>query len=244
MKSLLIKEIRGFFNSLTGYLVVIVFLLLNSLFLWILPGNFNILDGGYASLDNLFLLSPWVFLFLIPAITMRLFADEKRGGTMEFLLTKPITDLQIILAKYLAGLLLVILSVIPTLVFYYTVHELGNPVGNIDQGGTIGSYLGLVFLGGAYVAIGLFASSVTENQIISFILAAILSFFFFLGFDQIAGLEIFGNWDLVILGLGINEHYVSMSKGVLDTRDMIYFITLIMAFLLGTRLVLQSRKWE
>lgn len=244
MKSLLIKEIRGFFNSLTGYLVVIVFLLLNSLFLWILPGNFNILDGGYASLDNLFLLSPWVFLFLIPAITMRLFADEKRGGTMEFLLTKPITDLQIILAKYLAGLLLVILSVIPTLVFYYTVHELGNPVGNIDQGGTIGSYLGLVFLGGAYVAIGLFASSVTENQIISFILAAILSFFFFLGFDQIAGLEIFGNWDLIILGLGINEHYVSMSKGVLDTRDMIYFITLIMAFLLGTRLVLQSRKWE
>lgn len=244
MKSLLLKEIRTFFNSITGYLVICVFLLLNGVFLWLFPGSFNLLDGGYANIDGLFMLGPWVFTFLIPAITMRMFADEKRGGTMELLLTKPITDLQIVLAKFIAGFILVLFSLLPTLIYFYSIYQLGNPVGSIDTGGTMGSYIGLLFLGASYVSIGVFASSLTDNQIISFILATVLSFFIYFGFDQIAGFDIFGAADLFILNLGINEHYTSMSRGVIDSRDVLYFLSLITIFTMATRLVIQSRKWE
>jgi ABC-2 type transport system permease protein len=243
MISLLFKEINSFFSSITGYLVIITFLLINSSFLWLFKGDFNLLDSGYASIDGLFLIAPWVFMFLIPAITMRLFADEKRLGTLELLLTKPLTELQIILSKYLAGLLLVIFSLIPTLLYFYTIYQLGNPVGNIDVGGTVGSYIGLLFLGASYTAIGLFASALTDNQVVSFIIGLALCFFFYFGFDQIAASQIFSGLDLFIYNLGINEHYVSMSRGVLDSRDVIYFISLTGLFILATRLILQSRNW-
>lgn len=244
MISLFSKEIRAFFNSITGYLVICVFLILNSLFLWIVPDNFNLLDSGYASIDGLFFISPWVFMFLIPAITMRMFADEKKVGTMEFLLTKPLTEIQIIGAKFLAALALVLFSLLPTLIYYYSISQLGDPVGNIDSGATMGSYFGLFFLGGAYVAIGLFASALTDNPIVSFITAALFSFIFFFGFDQFAELDIFGDLDLLIYSLGINEHYLSISRGVVDSRDLIYFIGLILLFGAMGRLVLQSRKWD
>ncbi len=243
MISLLFKEINSFFSSITGYLVIITFLLINSSFLWLFKGDFNLLDSGYASIDGLFLIAPWVFMFLIPAITMRLFADEKRLGTLELLLTKPLSELQIILSKYLAGLLLVIFSLIPTLLYFYTIYQLGNPVGNIDVGGTVGSYIGLLFLGASYTAIGLFASALTDNQVVSFIIGLALCFFFYFGFDQIAASQIFSGLDLFIYNLGINEHYVSMSRGVLDSRDVIYFISLTGLFILATRLILQSRNW-
>ena len=243
MTSLLWKEINGFFSSITGYLVIIVFLLINSSFLWLFSGNFNLLDAGYASIDGLFLLAPWVFMFLIPAITMRLFADEKRLGTLELILTKPLTDLQIIFSKFLAGIILVIFALFPTLLYFYTMYQLGNPLGNIDTGGTMGSYIGLLFLAASYTAIGLFASATTDNQIVSFIIALALCFFFYFGFDQIAGSGMVGGLELIIYNLGINEHYVSMSRGVIDSRDVIYFLTLIGVFVFATRLVLQSRKW-
>ncbi len=244
MISLFKKEIRAFFNSVTGYLVISVFLALNSLFLWILPDNFNLMDSNYASIENLFIISPWVFLFLIPAITMRMFADEKRTGTMEFLLTKPLTEIQIIVAKYIAALSLVLFSLLPTLLYFYSIYELGNPSGNIDAGATVGSYIGLFLLGGAYVAVGLFASALTDNPIISFILAALLSFFLYMGLDQLAGLNIFGDADLMILNLGINEHYLSISRGVIDSRDVLYFVGLVVLFGAMARLTLQSRKWD
>lgn len=243
MIALINKEIRSFFNSITGYLVVAVYLLINSFILWLFPNNFNLIDWGYASLESLFILSPWVFMFLIPALTMRMFADEKRAGTMEILLTRPLTDLQIVWAKIIAGVLLVLISLIPTLVYYYSVYQLGNPVGNIDQGGTIGSYIGLLFLGSGFVSIGVFASSLTDNQIVSFLLGFFLCLFFYAGFDEIAGLELFGAADLVILNLGINEHYNSLSRGVIDSRDVLYFAGFITVFAFATRLVLQSRKW-
>ncbi|WP_170266462.1 gliding motility-associated ABC transporter substrate-binding protein GldG [Phaeocystidibacter luteus] len=242
--SLFSKEIRSFFNSIIGYLVIIVFLAFNSLFLWIIEGNFNLLDSGYASIDGLFSISPWVFMFLIPAITMRMFADEKKTGTMEFLLTKPLTELQIIAAKYFAALSLVLFSLLPTILYYFTIHQLGDPVGNIDSGAAMGSYIGLFFLGAAYVAIGLFASSTTDNQIASFILGALLSFIFYFGFDQIAELDFFGDADLLIYNLGINEHYLSISRGVVDSRDVLYFVGLIIFFGAMARLVIQSRKWD
>ncbi len=243
MIALIQKEIRSFFGSIIGYLVILVYLLINGVFLWLFPGNFNILDGGYASLGNLFTISPWVFLFLIPALSMRLFADEKKAGTMEILFTKPLSDLQIILAKYSAGLLLLLVALIPTLVYYYSVYQLGAPPGNLDSGGTFGSYIGLLFLGGAFLSIGLFSSALTDNQIVAFLLAMFLCFFVFYGFDQIAGFELFGSADLLILKLGINEHYVSMSRGVIDSRDLLYFISVIALFIGATRLVIQSRKW-
>lgn len=243
MWALTIKELRGFFGNLTGYVVIAAYLLINSCVLWLLPGTFNILEGGYASIDNLFIISPWVFMFLIPALTMRLFSDEKKAGTMELLFTKPITDIQIVWAKYLAGLVLVIFSVLPTLVYYISVYQLGNPVGNIDSGGSLGSYIGLLLLGSSYVALGVFSSSLTDNQIISFLLAVVLCFVFYLGFEQIAGLLPTSGFNLLILNLGINEHYNSLSRGVIDSRDVLYFISLIVLFTLATRLVLQSRKW-
>jgi len=244
MISLLWKEINSFFSSITGYLVIIIFLLINSAFLWLFSGSFNLIDGGYASIDSLFLLAPWVFMFLIPAVTMRLFADEKRSGTLELILTKPLTELQIIFSKFLAGFILVIFALLPTLIYFYSMYQLGNPVGNIDTGGTIGSYIGLLFLAASYTAIGLFASSLTENQIVSFIIALALSFFFYFGFDQIAATGFLGGLELLIYNFGINEHYVSMSRGVIDSRDVIYFLTLIGVFVYATRLVLQSRKWS
>mgnify|MGYP000383299341 CR=1 FL=1 len=243
MFALIQKEIRAFFGSIIGYLVVMVYLLINSVFLWLFPGSFNLLDGGYASLGYLFTISPWVFLFLIPALSMRLFADEKKAGTMELLLTKPLSDLQIVLAKYSAGLLLLLVALLPTLIYYYTVYQLGNPLGNIDSGATFGSYVGLLFLGAAFLSIGLFASALTDNQIVAFLLAMFLCFFIFYGFDQIAGFELFGSLDLFILKLGINEHYISMSRGVIDSRDVLYFLSLIATFVAATRLVIQSRKW-
>lgn len=239
----MLKEIRSFLNSITGYLVITVYLLINSVFLWLFSGNFNLLEGSYASIDSLFLISPWVFMFLIPAITMRMFADEKKAGTMELLLTRPLTDMQIVWSKFSAGFILVLFSLIPTLIYYFSIYQLGNPVGNLDSGGTFGSYIGLLFLGSSYVAIGVFSSSLTDNQIISFLISLFLCFVFYTGFNEVAGLPVFENADLFILNLGISEHYTSMSRGVVDSRDVLYFVGLIVTFALATRLVLQSRKW-
>jgi len=243
MFTLLRKEVSSFLNSLIGYSVIIVFLLINGLFLWIFPMQFNIPDYGFASIDNLFLLAPWVFLFLIPAITMRSFAEEQRSGTMELLLTKPLTDLEIIMAKYLAGVVLVLLSLLPTLVYFFSVYRLGQPVGNIDLGGTWGSYLGLLFLGAGFTAIGIFTSSISGNQIISFLIAVFLCGFIYIGFEFIYGLSLFGKIDLFIQQLGISAHYTSMSRGVIDTRDVIYFLSLIAVFVMLTRFNLERRKW-
>jgi ABC-2 type transport system permease protein len=243
MLHLLKKEISSFFNSLIGYIVIAVFLLSTALFIWIFPGEFNILENGYATLDPLFTLAPWVFLFLLPAITMRLFADEKKSGTIELLFTKPFTDIQIILAKYFSGLLLGLFSLIPTFIYFLSVYLLGSEVGNMDMGGTWGSYIGLFFLAAIYVAIGLFASSLTENQIIAFLFAVILSFFFYIGFESISSISFLEPISEFILNMGINEHYKSMSRGVIDFRDMVYFISVIAFFLFSTKTVLESRKW-
>jgi ABC-2 type transport system permease protein len=243
MIALLRKEISSFLSSLIGYSVITVFLLAMGLFLWVFPGNFNILDAGFASLETLFVFAPWVFMFLIPAITMRSFAEEQRTGTIELLLTRPISEWQIVFAKYLAGLLLVIIALAPTVVYYFSLQSLGNPPGNVDSGGTWGSYIGLLFLGGAFVSIGMFASSLSDNQIVSFILAFFLCFFCYAGFDSLARLEFFNSVDDIIFSLGINEHFESMSRGVIDSRDVIYFASFTLFFLALTRFKLLSRTW-
>jgi ABC-2 type transport system permease protein len=243
MFALLQKEIGSFLSSLTGYIVITVFLLINGLFLWVFQGEFNILDLGYANINGLFMIAPFVFLFLIPAITMRSFSEEKRTGTIELLLTKPLTELEVVLAKFFAGFILVVFSLLPTLVYFFSVYHLGLQKGNLDTGGMWGSYIGLLFLGGSFVSIGMFASTLTDNQIVSFIVAVFFCGFFYIGFDFIYSFDLFGNFDLLIKSLGINDHYVSMSRGVLDTRDMIYFLGIIALFILLSRYSIERRKW-
>lgn len=246
MLVLFLKEIKSFLSSLIGYVAIAVFITLIGIFMWIIPtegGGYNVLDNGFANIDPLFMLAPWVYLFLIPAITMRSFSEEKKTGTIELLLTRPLTDLQIVLAKYFAGFCLVCVSLLPTLVYYYSVHMLGAQKGNIDTGGMWGSYIGLLFLGAGFVSIGLFASAISENQVIAFIIAMLLCFFCYMGFEFIAQSGVFGKYDAFFKSLGINDHYISMSRGVIDTRDALYFVSLIAFFVLLSKLVLASRKW-
>ncbi|MDY6287906.1 MAG: gliding motility-associated ABC transporter substrate-binding protein GldG [Bacteroidales bacterium] len=244
MFSLFKKELASFFSSLTGYLTIVVFLVLTGLMLWVFKSDFNILDYGYAGMDGLFIIGPFLYLFLIPAITMRMIAEEKRNGTMELLLTKPISEMTLIWAKFLAGLVLVVISLLPTLVGYFSVVALGDPVGNVDSGSVAGSYLGLLLLGAAFVAIGIFASSLTNNQIVAFILAALMCAFMHLGFEAICRMGFLGSAELVVRQLGMSYHYDSISRGVVDSRDVIYFASVTALFMMATRMVLQSRKWH
>ncbi len=242
MLAILQKEIRSFLSSLIAYIVVAAFLLAIGLFMWIYKDT-NALDYGAASLDTLFMMAPWVFIFLISAITMRSFAEEKKAGTIELLTTHPITDWQIILGKFFAGLALVVFALIPTLLYYYTIHKLGSPIGNIDTGAMWGSYIGLLFLGGCYVSVGLFASSLTDNQIVAFILSTFLCFISFSVMGQLSGSFGTGKLNYYIEWLGIDYHYQSISRGILDTRDIIYFVSFIALFLGLTNLSFGRRKW-
>lgn len=243
MRGLYRKELSTFFSSLMGYLTIVVFLTLTGLMLWVLRTGMNVLDYKYAGLDGLFVLAPFLYLFLIPALTMRMFAEERRGGTLELLLTKPLTEWTLVWAKFLAGFTLVVISLIPTLVYYWAVYRLGDPVGNIDTGAVVGSYEGLLFLGAAFVAIGLFASSLTNNQIVAFIVGALLCLVCYMGMDMLYQL-MHGRWALLLRQLGLQVHYESISRGVIDTRDVVYFLSVIAFFLMATRMVLQSRKWK
>jgi ABC-2 type transport system permease protein len=234
MFSILRKELRSFFSNATGYIVIGIFLLLTGLFLWVIPGEYNIPDNGYANVDGLFYLAPWLFLFLCPSVTMRLFAEEKQTGTWELLITKPLSKLQIVLGKYFAGWLLVALALLPTMLYYFTVSYIAEPQGNVDSGAFWGSFIGLFFLAAIYVAIGTFASSLSKNQIISFIVAVVLSFFFYYGFELLASFFTSGQSINFFGSLDINAHYKSMSRGVIDSRDVLYFIVLSIAFLGAT----------
>ena len=241
MLALLKRELKGFFNTLTGYIVIAVFLVAMGLFLWVIPAVYNVIDAGYADLDGLFVLAPLVFLFLVPALTMRFFSDEIRTGTLEMLVTKPLTDLHIVFSKYLAGIILLLAALLPTLVYVATVQMYSLSPG-LDMGGTWGSYLGLIFLGMVFVAIGIFSSVLTDNQIVAFILALFISFFFYLGFETIANIGFSGQADLFVRNLGLQAHYSSMSRGVLDTRDLLYFLGIVVIFLTLTWLKLSWRS--
>jgi len=240
MFAILKKEINSFFASPIGYLVIAVFLLLNGLFLWLFKGDFNILDNGFADLSSFFLISPWIFIFLIPAVTMRSFSDEKKQGTLELLLTKPVSHLQIVLGKYFGALLLVIIAIIPTLLYVYTISQLGNPEGNFDTGSIVGSYIGLLFLATSYTAIGVFASTLSDNQIVAFIIAVFICFFFYFGFEGLSSYKLFGDV-FYIEKLGMASHFESMSRGVLDTRDLLYFVSLTVFFIMFTQLNIKKR---
>jgi ABC-2 type transport system permease protein len=243
MRSIFIKEVSSFFSSVVGYVAVIVFLIACGLFLWVLPDG--IMDGGYASLDQFFSMAPWVLLFLIPAITMRSFSDEFRGGTIEWLSTKPLTDMDIITGKYLASLALVIFALLPTLIYVYTIGNLSMIEHNLDSGGIIGSYIGLLFLAASFASVGIFCSSLSANQVVGFLISVLACMFLYGGFEAISKLPAFEEGMDYYLGMiGMSLHYNSISRGVIDTRDVIYFLSIIILFISLTRLSINSRSWD
>lgn len=240
MKSIAIREIKSFFGSPIGYLVIAIFLLLNGLFLWIFDGEYNILQSGFADLTPFFTLAPWILIFLIPAITMRSFSDERKQGTIELLLTKPLSVWQIVNGKFLGAFLLIVIAIIPTFIYVYVISSLGMPAGNIDLGSTMGSYFGLLFLVAAYTSIGIFTSTLSENQIVAFIVSVFLCFLFYYGFEGLTTL--FKSQSDVVALLGMDYHYKSMSRGVLDSRDILYFVSVAILFLTLTVYKLKSIK--
>ena len=240
MKSILLKEIKSFFGSPTGYLVIAVFLLLNGLFLWIFDGQYNILQSGFADLTPFFTIAPWVLIFLIPAVTMRSISDERRQGTLELLVTKPLTLWQITLGKFFGAFLLIVIALLPTLLYVTVVSHFVLAPGHVDLGSTLGSYFGLLFLVSAYTAIGIFTSALTQNQIVAFILSVVLCFFFYFGFSELFSL-VKSAQDLVSW-LGMEAHFRSMARGVIDTRDVLYFVSVAWLFLSFTVYKLKSAR--
>ena len=240
MRAIIVREIKSFFGSPIGYLVIALFLIINGLFLWVFDGDFNILNSGFADLTPFFTLAPWILLFLIPAVTMRSFSDEKKLGTLELLLTKPLSVWQIVSGKFFGALLLIVLAIIPTIIYVWAIYSLGSPIGNIDMGSTIGSYFGLLFLISAYCAIGIFTSTLSENQIVSFILSVFICFIFYFGFEGLA--TVAPTFSIIISALGMQDHFKSMGRGVIDTRDLIYFISIAVVFLSITVYKLKSFK--
>jgi ABC-2 type transport system permease protein len=238
------KEVNSFLSSLVGYMAVAVFLLITGLFVWVFP-DYSIIHYGVSSLDSFFRIAPYVFLFLIPAITMRAFAEEVQTGTFELLATRPIRDWEIVAGKYLAAVFLVGLSIVPTFVYFFSVYELGFPKGNMDIGACLGSYMGLFLLGATFAAIGVCASALTHNQIVAFLLGLFACGFWYDSFASLARLSIFfGKYDAMVEKIGINYHYASISRGLIDMRDVVYFVSLILLFLGATRLLLERRKWK
>lgn len=242
MKALLLKEFRSFFGSPIGYLVIAIFLLLNGLFLWFFDGEYNILNAGFADLSPFFTIAPWVLLFLIPAVTMKSIADEKKQGTIELLLTKPMSLFEIVNGKFLGSLFLLIIAIIPTLIYVKVVYDYGSPEGNLDFGSTLGSYIGLLFLMGAYTAIGIFTSSLSNNQIVAFLIGVLLCFVIYFGFQGIAKMVPNTTISQIIDSFGIQNHYKSISRGVVDSRDVIYFISITFFFLYLTVFNLKTLK--
>ncbi|MFT5103907.1 MAG: ABC-2 type transport system permease protein [Candidatus Latescibacterota bacterium] len=232
------REISSFFSNIMGYLVIGIFLLINGLFLWVFKGGYNIFDAGFADLTPLFELAPWILLFLIPAVTMRAFSEEIKMGTFELLVTKPVSLPNIVLGKYFGAVILVCLAILPTLLYILTISNLGNPEGNWDVGSTLGSYLGLFFLVLGYTAIGIFTSTLSQNQIVAFIIAVLCCFLLYYGFDSLGSIF---NIELNIASFGMKTHFDSMGRGVLDTRDIIYFLSIVVFFIALTIRKLQKR---
>ena len=240
MKAILLREIKSFFGSSIGYLVIAIFLLISGLFLFVFEGQYNIPNSGFADLNPFFTIAPWILIFLIPAVTMRSFSDEKKQGTLELLLTKPLSLWQIVNGKFLGAMILIVIAIIPTFIYVYVISSLGMPEGNIDLGSTMGSYFGLLFLIASYTAIGIFTSTLSENQIVAFILSVFLCFVFYFAFDGLA--TYLPKFESFISALGMDSHFKSMSRGVIDTRDILYFVSVTILFLSFTVFKLKSVK--
>lgn len=240
MKALLLREIKSFFGSPIGYLVLILFLLINGLFLWVFEGQYNILNSGFADLGPFFTLAPWILLFLIPATTMKSFSDEIKLGTIELLFTKPLSTWEIVLGKFLGSFSLILIAILPTLLYVFMIGQYTYMDHEMDMGSTIGSYFGMCFLIATYASIGIFTSTLSENQIVSFLLAVVICFLLYYGLDALA--ELVGMFNDGFSYLSLQTHFTSISRGVIDTRDLIYFMSITTLFLGATVYKLKTLK--
>lgn len=242
MLALYLKEIKSFLSSIIGYVFILIYLISSGLFHWVISYNTNLLEGVEADLIPFFNLSPVIFLILIPAITMRSIAEERRTGTIELLFTRPISDIQLLFGKYLAAVSLLLIAILPTLFYYFTMYYLGSPVGIIDTGATLTSYIGLTLLGATFISIGIFASSITSSQIVAFILSMFLCWLFYDGFNLLGSYNLLGDLDTIVRSFGMTTHYDSIKKGVIDSSDLLYFLSVISFFLFSAMTVLKSLK--
>jgi ABC-2 type transport system permease protein len=242
MLALYLKEIKSFLSSIIGYVFILIYLISSGLFHWVISYNTNLLEGVEADLIPFFNLSPVIFLILIPAITMRSIAEERRTGTIELLFTRPISDIQLLFGKYLAAVTLLLIAILPTLFYYFTMYYLGSPVGIIDTGATLTSYIGLILLGSTFISIGIFASSITSSQIVAFILSMFLCWLFYDGFNLLGSYNLLGDLDTIVRSFGMTTHYDSIKKGVIDSSDLLYFFSVISFFLFSAMTVLKSLK--
>ena len=239
MRSLYIKEINAFFGSLTGYLVLALFLVALGLIVWVFPES-SVLDYGFADLEALFSYTPYVFTFLIPALSMRAISEERKTGTWELLRTSPLSLIQIILAKYFALITLVFLAVLPTLLYAYSIVQLGDPVGNLDIAGFFGSWIGLLMIGATFAAVGLFASSLTSQQVVAFVLGVFLCFVLYFGFTALSEI-LTGEIAYLVEELSLSYHYISLSRGVINSSDIFFLLGMIWLFLGGSVLILRNK---
>jgi ABC-2 type transport system permease protein len=242
MLSIFRKEVNQFLNSLLGYMVLVVFLVATGLLFWVFPQG-NVLDYGFAEMGSFFNLTPFVFIFLIPAITMRSFAEEKKSGTLEWLLTKPLSEWDILGGKFLAAWFLSFLALLPTLIYFISLFILGAPTGNIDAAGVTGSYIGLLLLSLVFTSIGIFGSCLTDNQLVAFVISVFLCYFFYSGISSIAGIDIWAKSSLILSHFALDTHFQALGKGLIDFRDVLYFISLAIALLAASKIILSSRRW-
>ncbi|MCU0328732.1 MAG: ABC transporter permease subunit [Chitinophagales bacterium] len=242
MKIIFFKEFHSFYSSFIGFITVSLFVLITGILLWVVP-SYSVLDYGYATLETFFDLAPILLMIIIPAITMKLYSEEYQSGTIEWLYTKPLSEFDILMGKYLASVAVMMVSLLPTLVYYFSVYALGSPIGNVDSGGVFGSYFGLSFLVMSFCAIGIFASSLAQNQIVAFITAILLNAVFFWSFGFVSELlSHSGFLEFVFQYLGMSYHYRSISRGVVDTRDVIYFLSVVSIFLFLTHFIIDQKK--
>jgi len=234
------KEINSFFSSPVAYIIMAVFLTAIGMMLWVFPDT-SLLNEGYADLGTFFNLAPYVMLFLVPAVTMRSLAEERRSGTLEWLLTKPLSRRDLLLGKFLANWALVAALLLPTLIYYYSVYVLGSPVGNVDSAAVFGSYLGLLLLGGVFAAVGLFASSLNENQVVAFVLGVFLLFLLYIGLGALARLESLGGMAEPLSRLALDEQYRALGRGLVDSRNLVYLGSVMVLFLILTEWQLSTR---
>lgn len=243
MLSIFRKEVNQFLNSLLGYMVLIVFLTATGLLFWVFPQG-NVLDYGFAEMGTFFSLTPFVFIFLIPAITMRSIAEEKKSGTLEWLLTRPLSEWQIIAGKFLASWVLSLMALVPTLFYFFSLYLLGSPAGNIDAAGVAGSYLGLSLLSLVFSAVGIFGSCLTDNQLVAFVISVFLCYFFYSGISSIAAINIWAKASVVLGNLSLDNHYQALGKGLIDLRDVVFFLSMALILLSAGKLILGSRRWS
>ena len=242
MTAIFKKELWSYFGNWSAWLIIGAFCLIGTLFLFFFENDSNIFDIGTASLQSYFVLVPWLLMFIIPAISMKTLAEEQQSGTLNWLFSQPVTISEIILGKFLAVWFVGVLCLLPSLTYLYTVYTLGVPAGNIDLGATFGSYFGLIILTAAFSAVGILASSLSQNQIMAYLLGVFMCFIFYFGIEQLASYKLLSGADYILSNIGFYQHFLAFTRGLIDTRDIFYFLLVTVLCLFLAKIFVEKKK--